>query len=155
MTALYDTLGATYGATRRADPVIARTLAQLVGLADDAVLLDLACGTGNYTHALAALGGRWHGVDVSERMLAQAAAGSPEIAWQLAAADALPYPDGTFDGAICTLAIHHFPDLRGAFREVFRVLDGGHFVILTAFPDQMESYWLGHYFPAMMERSAP
>lgn len=153
MPALYDTIGTTYGATRRADPTIVDTLARLVELREDASLLDLACGTGNYTCAMAARDGRWHGVDVSSEMLDKAAARSPEIAWTLAPADALPFPDGTFDGAICTLAIHHFPDLLAPFREVHRALRGGRFVIFTSFPDQMRGYWLNRYFPVMMEHA--
>jgi len=153
MEPLYDSIGNLYGATRRADPTIARTLARLVDAGRDASFLDLACGTGNYTCALAALGGRWHGIDISDAMLQQASARSREIDWRQGSADALPYDDRSFSGAICTLAIHHFPALHAPFKEVFRVLDEGAFVIFTAFPEQMRSYWLRHYFPAMMERS--
>lgn len=150
---LYNTIGATYGTTRHADQGISGMLAQLVGIHPDGIFLDLACGTGNYTSALAGFGGQWHGVDISERMLDQASAANPDIQWKLAGADALPYQDGLFNGAICTLAIHHFQTLRDPFSEVFRVLDAGPFVIFTAFPEQMRNYWLCHYFPEMMEHS--
>lgn len=153
MEPLYNSIGLAYEATRRADPAICRRLAELVGAENDGVFLDLACGTGNYTSALADYGGRWHGLDISEAMLRQAAAKSRDIDWKQGSADALPYPDRTFDGAICTLAIHHFPELHRPFREVFRVLGEGAFVIFTAFPEQMRNYWLCHYFPEMMERS--
>lgn len=150
---LYNSIGTTYDATRRADPAITRTLAELVGVRADAPFLDLACGTGNYTCALATLGGRWHGVDISDEMLAQASSKSRTIEWKLGSADAIPYPDGAFAGAVCTLAIHHFPELRRPFQEVFRVLDEGPFVLFTSFPEQTGNYWLRHYFPEMMERS--
>lgn len=150
---LYNSIGSTYGATRHADPAISRTLAQLVGIENGASFLDLACGTGNYTCALAALGGTWHGVDISEEMLRQASVKNHDIEWSQAAADALPFDDGTFNGAICTLAIHHFPELHAPFREVFRVLKEGVFAIFTPLPEQMRHYWLYHYFPEMMERS--
>jgi SAM-dependent methyltransferase len=115
--------------------------------------LDLACGTGNYTTALASIGGQWHGCDISAVMLNQARSKSSSIDWQLSKADSLPYQNDYFDGAICTLAIHHFSDLLKPFREVHRVLDQGPFVLFTAFPEQMEGYWLCHYFPEMMKRS--
>jgi len=153
-TPLYNSIGTTYDATRRADPEITRALAGFIGLRDDALFLDLACGTGNYTCALAALGGRWHGIDISDEMLGRAASKSREIEWRLGSADSLPYHDGMFDGVICTLAIHHFPELGRPFREVARVLDEGPFVLLTSFPEQTRGYWLRHYFPEMIERSA-
>jgi ubiquinone/menaquinone biosynthesis C-methylase UbiE len=41
-----------------------------------------------------------------------------------------------------------------AFREIARVLKpGGKFIIFTATPAQMKSYWLNHYFPQMMAGS--
>lgn len=153
MQHLYDSIGTEYGATRRADPTITRTLAQLAGVRDGARFLDLACGTGNYTCALASLGGSWHGIDISDAMLRQAAEKRDDIEWREGSADALPYRDRSFNGAICTLAIHHFPSLDAPFREVYRVLDEGPFVIFTSFAEQMRGYWLHHYFPTMMDRS--
>ena len=81
-TPLYDSIGQTYRTTRHADPEILNRLALLVGLRDDGRFIDLACGTGNYTVELAALGGVWHGVDISSTMLTQAAVRSTEVAWQ-------------------------------------------------------------------------
>lgn len=150
---LYDHIGSTYGITRRADPQIAHAISRYVEARPQAAFLDLGCGTGNYTSALASLGGQWHGIDISNAMLEQARAKRLDVAWVRADAAALPFGDRTFDGAICTLAIHHFPRLDAPLREVFRVLHTGPFVLFTAFPAQMRNYWLGHYFPQMMERS--
>lgn len=153
MQSLYNSIGATYGATRRADPEILRALAQYSGLTVEGSFLDLGCGTGNYTCALAALGGHWHGIDISSEMLEQAKAKSQRVAWHHGTADELPYPERCFAGAICTLAIHHFPNLHSSFSEIYRVLSAGRFIVFTAFPEQMRGYWLCHYFPQMMERS--
>jgi SAM-dependent methyltransferase len=150
---LYDAIGATYGATRRADPGISTVLSECVEPRAGARYLDIGCGTGNYTRALARLGGRWHGVDVSIQMLAQAKRECDDVSWTAADAEALPYGPSTFEGAVCTLAIHHFASLEAAFAEVFRVLHRGSFVLFTAFPKQMQGYWLCHYFPEMLERS--
>lgn len=78
----------------------------------------------------------------------------PGIDWRLADAERLPFSDGTFDGAMATLVIHHLKALPGRMREARRVLQRGRFVIFTAFPEQMRHYWLHHYFPRMIERSA-
>jgi ubiquinone/menaquinone biosynthesis C-methylase UbiE len=153
MPALYDLIGSTYARSRRADPAIAQTLAREVSLTPSGAYLDLACGTGNYTVALSGLAGAWSAIDVSEVMLAQARQKSSSIAWTQASADALPFPDAAFDGAICTLAIHHFPDLKSPFAEVRRTLHSGSFVIFTGLAEQMRHYWLCHYFPEMMARS--
>ena len=150
---LYDAIGASYGTTRRADQGILNELVKHVGLRADGEYLDLGCGTGNYTCALAATGGRWHGVDSSEAMLEQARSKDCQVTWMLGEAQSLPYKSGTFAGAICTLAIHHFIGLEAPFAEVARVLRAGKFVLFTAFPEQMRSYWLCHYFPRMMEKS--
>lgn len=153
MQPLYDAIGATYGTTRHADPIITQELARFVAIGNNRKFLDLACGTGNYTNALALLGGQWHGVDISEIMISQAREKSLGIEWRLGSADAIPYQSNFFDGVICTLAIHHFAELSAAFSEAHRVLRSGHFVIFTAFPEQMRGYWLGHYFPEMMRSS--
>ena len=86
-------------------------------------------------------------------MLAQAWQKSSTIAWAQSSADAPSFPDAAFNGAICTLAIHHFPDLESPFAEVRRTLHSGSFVIFTGLAEQMRHYWLCHYFPETMARS--
>lgn len=153
MTTLYDDIGSTYVSTRTADPAILATLAARLQINLQRQYLDVACGTGNYTRALATLGGRWHGVDNSEVLLTSARALDRGVSWHLADAANLPFENLTFDGAVCTLAIHHFADLLEPFREVRRVLRSGSFVLFTGLSEQMEHYWLCHYFPTMMRRS--
>lgn len=150
MGALYDRIGGSYARSRRADPGIVQALVGLLRPLRSGTYLDLGCGTGSYTVALNALGGTWSAVDVSGTMLGQARAKTGEIGWIQASADALPFGDAVFDGAICTLAIHHFPDLESAFAEVRRTLRAGPFVIFTGLAEQMRHYWLSHYFPDMM-----
>ena len=77
--ALYDRIGVGYDGSRRADPSIVDDLAGRLSPRTDGRYLDLACGTGNYTRALAARGGDWTGVDASRTMLDAARAQSDEI----------------------------------------------------------------------------
>ena len=122
-----------------------------MGLQQNADYLDLACGTGNYTCALAALGGRRVAVDASTTMLAEAQHKCEGVQWRCMSAEHLSLDDQSFDAAICTLVIHHFSRLVAAFAEVARVQKPkARFVLFTAFPEQMERYWLCHYFPEMM-----
>ena len=143
----YDTIGVGYDATRRPDPYIAGRLAHHLAMGAESTYLDVACGSGNYTVALAGLGGRWHGVDQSKEMIRSAKPKSRGISWCQADAAALPFRDGVFDGAICTLAIHHFEALVPVFREICRVAGEGRLVIFTATPEQMRGYWLNDTSP--------
>ena len=154
MAAVYDTIGEGYDGTRRADARIVERLIGHLAPAPGGRYLDLACGTGNYTTALAARGLDIAGVDASDVMLAAARAKAPALAWSKGRAEHLPYADGAFDGVICTFAIHHFGDVAAAFAEVARVLGRGRLVILTSTPAQMAGFWLNWYFPEAIVRSA-
>lgn len=149
----YDRIGIGYETTRRADPYITSRLLSLLDLQPGDRCLDVACGTGNYTTALAASGLRMVGVDLSEYMVSQARRKTPQIPWHLGDAAALPFADGSFDGALCTLAIHHFHDRPAAYRAMHRVLRGGRLVIFTASHAQIRGYWLNAYFPVALEKS--
>lgn len=150
---LYDRIGDGYDLTRRADPYITERLGRLLAIQPGRVYLDIACGTGNYTTALAAVGGRWHGVDASATMIAAARPKSASVSWHVADVTALPPSIPAVDGACCVLALHHFPDVPAALREIRRVLrPGGRFAAFTASRDQLRSYWLNAYFPNAMAR---
>jgi SAM-dependent methyltransferase len=149
----YDGIGAGYDDTRGADPYIVDRLALLLDVHPGGAYLDLGCGTGSYTVALSRRGGRWMGLDPSATMLEAARRKSTEIGWHIGDAENMPLEDGSFDGVVCSLAIHHFHDLRRAALETRRVLREGKLVIFTATPDQMREYWLNAYFPEAMARS--
>ncbi|HPF40946.1 MAG TPA: class I SAM-dependent methyltransferase [Phycisphaerae bacterium] len=151
MTARYDTIGTRYDTTRHADPFIVERLARRLAIRPGGAYLDVACGSGNYTSCLARAGGEITGVDISRRMIEHARAKTSEARWILATADALPFGAAQFDGALCTLAIHHFPDMTAAFAEIRRVIARGRFVLFTASREQMRGYWLNHYFPKAMD----
>jgi ubiquinone/menaquinone biosynthesis C-methylase UbiE len=150
---LYDRIGLQYDTTRRADPYLVERLIYHLNPGPHGAYLDMACGTGNYTVAVAQTGIRVHGVDQSWRMIAAARAKSPAVVWHIGDVEALPFRDGVFAGVLCTLAIHHFQALQPAFREAFRVLAQGRFVLFTATAEQMRGYWLNAYFPTAMARS--
>ncbi len=106
--------------------------------------LDVACGTGRLTEALAsavAPGGRAVGVDVSRGMLARAtrraahAIGpvdrrvTPE--YSLADALALPFDDGEFDAVTIGFGLRNLPDYVAGLAEMARVTrPGGRVVVL-------------------------
>lgn len=151
---VYEQIGQGYDLTRRADLYITARLAHHLQLQSDSSYLDVACGTENYTLTLAKLGGIWHAVDQSQLMIDVAISKSNTVAWQVAAAEKLPFADRTFSGVLCTLAIHHFAALLPTFEEINRVMASGSFVLFTATPEQMHKYWLVEYFPEAICKSA-
>ncbi|UOE95241.1 class I SAM-dependent methyltransferase [Alkalihalobacillus sp. LMS39] len=154
MTILYDNIGLTYDSTRQADTEITRRLRNHLQVSNQSKVLDVACGTGNYTVALENTGLQMSGMDVSKEMLNKARHKSTSIHWQEGDVKELPFESDHFDGVTCTLAIHHFNDLLPSFQEMFRVLNKGRLVIFTSSPEQMNQYWLNEYFPKAIADSA-
>jgi ubiquinone/menaquinone biosynthesis C-methylase UbiE len=152
MQATYDSIGTGYNSTRKADPYILQRLEELLHPQAGKLYLDIGCGTGNYTIAMAEKGYAFCGVDPSAQMLNQARQKSAGVQWLQGNAEAIPIADNTFDGAMATLTIHHWKDLHRAFAELYRVLkSNARMVIFTSTPAQMKGYWLHEYFPKMME----
>lgn len=95
-------------------------------------ILDLACGAGIVARLAAKrLGGQAAitGLDLSPDMLAVAHASAVreglEIAWLEGRAEALPFPDASFELALCQQGFQFFPDRIAAAGEVRRVLSPG------------------------------
>lgn len=154
MTAIYNQIGNGYDTTRCADTEILGAMERLLSVREDGLYIDIGCGTGNYTVELARLGGEWHAFDQSELMIAQAKAKSSLVQWGIFDVEQTSYSSNAFHAALSSLAIHHFADLGRAFAEVARLLQpSGKFVIFTSLPEQMNRYWLNHYFPNMLARS--
>jgi ubiquinone/menaquinone biosynthesis C-methylase UbiE len=154
MKALYDQIGSGYDITRKADPEITRRLYHHLQMQEHQTILDIACGTGNYTVALRNLDVHISGSDISNEMLEKARQKSEDVEWYHCDVQDLPFRSNAFNGAICTLAVHHFKDLTLSFKEISRVIvPGGRFILFTAAREQMKRYWLNEYFPEMMRKS--
>jgi SAM-dependent methyltransferase len=118
-----------------------RLARELLRLGPGATVLDVACGTGNFTRELArSVGpdGLAVGIDVSETMLARAveriqAAGLANAAYVRGDAEALPFAPESFDAVCCFAALHLFSDPGRALDRIGAVLrPGGRVAILTS-----------------------
>jgi SAM-dependent methyltransferase len=94
--------------------------------------IDVGCGNGAFTEVLIArcAPGAVSAVDPSEGMVsyARARAGAKLAEFRIADAQALPYPDRSFDAAAMALAISFVPDPVKAAREMARVVRPGGWV---------------------------
>lgn len=154
MSVKYDSIGINYNCTRKADPYLLQRIYAHLNPGGDKQYLDIGCGTGNYTTALQRMGVNMIGIDPSETMLEKARAANGEVDWKIGAAENTRLESDSIDGIVATLTIHHWPELAGGFSELGRVTgEGGRIVIFTSTPEQMEGYWLNHYFPVMLKQS--
>jgi SAM-dependent methyltransferase len=138
VSARYDVIGATYTATRQADPRVESQIR--LALAGARRIVNVGGGTGSYETA----GPVVAAVDPSPVMLAQRAPGTAPVARGVA--EHLPFRTGAFDAALAIFTIHHWTDWRAGIAEVRRV--AGRAVILTWDPAVQGLFWLtDEYLP--------
>ncbi|MBP3441352.1 MAG: class I SAM-dependent methyltransferase [Clostridia bacterium] len=131
---VYDRLTGNIEYSKRAEFI--RTLLTRYGIADDAIVLDLACGTGSLTVELAKYGYDMIGVDSSPMMLSQAQEKmyDNELSMLFLCQDMTELDlYGTIDAAVCTLdSLNHLEkpdDIRDTIDKVGLFMNhGGIFV---------------------------
>ena len=133
----YDAIGATYAATRIADPRIAAQIDAALGDAES--VLNVGAGSGNYEPVNRAV----IAVVPSRTMIDQRSTGAAPVVQ--AVAESLPFSDGHFDAAMGIFTIHHWTNPVRGLREVARVSHRQ--VYLTYEPETVTGLWILDYFP--------
>jgi SAM-dependent methyltransferase len=108
---------------------LAPLLVKLASVGDRDSVLDIGSGTGALTFALAeaAPSGRVTGVDPSRAYVrfAQSRASTDRVRFVVGDAQALEFPDATFDKTLSLLVMNFIPDPARALREMVRVTRPG------------------------------
>ena len=106
---------------------LAREFADLAGIGVGQRVLDVGCGPGALTAELVKRAGveSVSAVEPSASFAAAVRERLPGVEVRRAAAEQLPFPDGTFDAALAQLVVHFMADPVRGLREMRRVTRPG------------------------------
>jgi ubiquinone/menaquinone biosynthesis C-methylase UbiE len=128
--------------TPQASTRLAEAFVNLTGLKPGARVIDLGCGSGTFTALLARAGYDCVGLDISAKLLEVGRHKHPQIEFVAGDIEHLPFPGESFDGALLSGVVHHFPDPSPCAKETFRLLrPRGRFLAFD--PNRMNPFmWL-------------
>jgi SAM-dependent methyltransferase len=137
----YERIGRSYASTRREDPRVAAHVRAALGPARTVV--NVGAGTGNYEPPDRTV----VAVEPSPVMLAQRG-DRPGLPVR-GAAEALPFPDASFDAALAVLTLHHWSDMARGVAELRRVASRQ--VVFLFDYDASDPFWAVGYWPEAVE----
>ncbi len=147
----YDEISKIYDDVREGDIVLINHFLQELPPDGALNILDIGCGTGNYTDLLQKVTQAKHyhvyGIEPSEGMINKARQKNSQVIFQQASADHIPCEADFFDFVYMTDVIHHIPDIRKMFSEIHRILKpGGKACIVTQSHRQIEARPIAQFF---------
>ncbi len=143
----YDKVSYVYDTSRMANAESIDKLLRILRISSNSMVLDLGCGTGNYTSILQQTAKAVVGIDQSRGMLHQARCKckSPLVQGDITY---LPFANMIFDGAFAIQVLHHVKQKEQFLCDVYRVLHkGATFAIDSCSHRQMRTFWLYRYWP--------
>lgn len=125
-----------------------RRLVALAGVSSGDRALDICCGTGDITLALAAQGADATGLDFTEAMLAVAKQKPATGKVQFVQGDAmkLPFPDNSFGAVTVGYGLRNLASWETGLGEMIRVARPGGRVVVLDFGKPDNSLWRTLYF---------
>lgn len=110
----------------------------LLGIRSGQTALEIACGSGGVTCAMAAQGAHCVGVDINVHAIgaakkrAESQGLTSRVSFEVAdAGRRLPFPDESLDAVFCNDSINHLPDRGSVLRDWYRVLRPGRRALYT------------------------
>lgn len=148
----YNEISKIYDDVREGDVVFINHFLQELPSEDGLIVLDVGCGTGNYTDLFQRVTQAKHyqvyGIEPSEGMINKARQKNSRVIFKQAAADNIPFEADLFDFVYMTDVIHHIPDIRKMFAEIRRLLkQQGKVCIITQSHTQIEARPIAQFFP--------
>jgi demethylmenaquinone methyltransferase/2-methoxy-6-polyprenyl-1,4-benzoquinol methylase len=148
--AMFDRIASRYDLMNRLltlglDQRWRRATLDLIGVGSGDRVVDLACGTGDFSELAVARGARVVGVDFASEMLRESRRRKVHAEFLQADGEALPLPEGWATAVTCGFALRNFVRLPVIFSEISRVLEpGGRFAFLEV--DRPRAKWIraGH-----------
>jgi ubiquinone/menaquinone biosynthesis C-methylase UbiE len=125
------------------DAALAQRIIDALGEEARGAVLDVACGPGVLSAAIAGSAREVVAFDLTTAMLAKAAqrcaaAGRGNVSFREGDATDLPFADAAFDAVVTRLSVHHFDRPARVFAEIFRVLrPGGVFVVVDVISSEV------------------
>jgi ubiquinone/menaquinone biosynthesis C-methylase UbiE len=114
---------------------LAPLFVEFAGVRDGETVLDVGCGTGSLSATLARVTGasKIVGIDPSSGFVeyARTQNADPRLTFEIGDAQALPYPDESFDRSVALLIVNFIPDAPKAAKEMRRVTRSGGIVATT------------------------
>lgn len=132
---------ASFGPTAAYTTPVAAHLVRFAGILPGEAVLDVGTGTGVVALTAARAGAKVTGLDLTPELLRQAGenariAGLADIAWREGDAEALPYPDASFDVVLSQFGHMFAPRPDAAVAEMRRVLRPGGRVAFATWPPE-------------------
>jgi len=106
---------------------VGRQAIETMRVKEDARVLDVGCGSGWATRLLAekAKRGQVVGIDISDEMVRiarESSGGFPNVEFQVASSESLPFAEAQFTHAFSMESIYYYSNVLAALREIHRVL---------------------------------
>src|SRR5207247_2295858 len=117
--------------------------------------LDVASGPGYAAAAAAARGARVAALDFSSVMVELARSQNPDMEFREGDAEALPFPEGSFDAVVMNFGMLHLAQPERAVAEAFRVLDAGGRYAFTVWAKPEEAVGFGIILDAIRKHGNP